>query len=152
MCCLYFVPNLLVISTIKYPVFRWELCKGYVCESVKKTQVVCIQRSLTTRSRDWLAIGKSPKCHTCEACRKLKGHDSWSTTRQKIHSGQAVSSQLKLATRSTCETESPECPIMQKYDFSHFSCTHYKYAYIHEMLRVSRENFERETLEKTKID
>ena len=29
---------------------------------------------------------------------------------------------------------------------------YYKYPYIHEMLRASRENFERETLEETKID
>ena len=29
---------------------------------------------------------------------------------------------------------------------------YYKYPYTHEMLRASRENFERETLEKTKID
>ena len=49
---LYFVPNLLVISTIKYPVFRWELCKGYVEESVKKTQAMCIQRSLAIGSHD----------------------------------------------------------------------------------------------------
>ena len=26
----------------------WELCKGCVWESVKKTQVLCIQRSLAT--------------------------------------------------------------------------------------------------------
>ena len=53
MCWLYSVPNLLVISAIRHSVFRWELCKGCVCESVKKTQDVCIQRSLTTGSCDW---------------------------------------------------------------------------------------------------
>ena len=64
------------ILTIRYPVFRWELCKSCVWESVKKSQDVCIQRSLATGSYDWLAISKSPKWHTCEACRELKGHDS----------------------------------------------------------------------------
>ena len=47
------------ILAIRCPLFRWELCKGYVWESVKKTQDVCIQRSLAT--------SKSPKWHTCEA-------------------------------------------------------------------------------------
>ena len=69
---------------IRYPVFRWDLCKGCVWESVKKTQDICNQRSLATRSRDWLITGKSPKWHMCEACRELKGHDSWSTTRQNV--------------------------------------------------------------------
>ena len=111
------------ILAIRYPVFRWELCKGCVWESVKKIQVVCIQKSLATGSCDWLMTSKSPKCHTCEACKKLKGHDSWRTTRRKVQSGQAVSSWLKLATHPTCEIESPECLIMQKNDFSHSSCT-----------------------------
>ena len=111
------------ILTIRYLVFRWKLCKGCVCESVKKTQVVCIQRSLATGSRNWLMTSKSPKCHTCEECRKLKGHESWSTSRQKVQSSQAVNSQLKLATHPTCETESPKCIVMQKNDFSHSSCT-----------------------------
>ena len=79
---------------LRYPIFRWKLCKGCVWENVKKTQDVCIQRSLTTGSCDWLTIGKSPKLHTCEACRELKGHDSWSTTRQNIQFGQVVSSRL----------------------------------------------------------
>ena len=28
---------------IRYPIFRWKLCKGSVCESVKKAQKVCTQ-------------------------------------------------------------------------------------------------------------
>ena len=71
------------ISTIRYPVFRWELCKGCMWEECEEFKCVSIQRILVTRSRKWLATGDSPKCHTCEACRKLKGHDSWSTTGQK---------------------------------------------------------------------
>ena len=55
-------------SEIRYPVFRWESCKGYVWESVKNSSVYEIKSILT--------IEDSPKCHTCEACRKLKGHDS----------------------------------------------------------------------------
>ena len=35
-------------------------------------------------SRLDLVTGKSLKWHTYEACRELKGHDSWSTTRQNV--------------------------------------------------------------------
>ena len=42
---------------------------------------------------------------------ELKGHDSWSTTRQNVQSGQVVSSRLKLVTRSSREAELPECPV-----------------------------------------
>ena len=81
----------------------------------EETQVVSIQEE----SRDWLAIGKLPKCHTCEACKKLKGHDSWSTMGQKVQSSLTIISWLKLATCSSHEVESPECPILLKTDFSH---------------------------------
>ena len=79
-----FYTNFACILAIRYHVFRWELCKDCVWENVKKTQVVCIQRSLAIGSCEWLATSKSPKCHTCEVCRKLKGHDSWSTTGHKV--------------------------------------------------------------------
>ena len=54
---------------IRYSVFRWDSCKGSVWESVKKSQKCAIQGSLTTGSHDWLVTDKSPKWHTCEACR-----------------------------------------------------------------------------------
>ena len=108
---------------IRYLVFKWELCKGCVWVSVKKFKNMCIWRFLATRSRKWLATGNSTKCHTCEACRKLKGHDSWSTTGQKVQSGQTVISRLKLVTYPTRETESPNCLIWMKTDFSHSSHT-----------------------------
>ena len=56
--CAKFACNL----AIRYPIFRWELCKGSVWESVKKYQKCAIQRSLTT--------SKSPEWHTCEACKR----------------------------------------------------------------------------------
>ena len=57
------------ILAIRYPVFRWELCKGFVWKSVKKTQDVCIPRSLATgyqgvsrldlATDSWLAGGQN---------------------------------------------------------------------------------------------
>ena len=42
---------------------------------------------------------------------ELKGYNSWSIAGQNFQSDQAVSSQLRLATRSNREVESPECPV-----------------------------------------
>ena len=47
--------------TFRKPVFRWDSCKGSMWESVKKNSEVCILQGLVTRSREWLAAGKSPK-------------------------------------------------------------------------------------------
>jgi len=41
------------ILAFRYPVFRWELCKSCMWESVKKFKRVCIWRFLATRSREW---------------------------------------------------------------------------------------------------
>ena len=56
----------------------------------EENQVVCIQEESLIGSHDWLATGKLSKWHMCEACRKLKGHDSWSTIGQKVLSGLEV--------------------------------------------------------------
>ena len=44
-------------------------------------------------------ISKLLQCHTCEACRKLKGHDNQSTIEQKVQFNQAVSLRLIPLTR-----------------------------------------------------
>ena len=67
-----------------------------------------LKKSLMTGSHDWeVAKGGTHVKHAGE----LKGHDSWSTTRQNFQLGQVVSSQLKFETRSSCEVESPKCPV-----------------------------------------
>ena len=57
---------------IRYLVFKWELCKGFVWESVKKTQDVCTQKE----PHDWISwLASYQRWHTCEACKGAKG--SW---------------------------------------------------------------------------
>ena len=73
---------------------------------MKNSSVCAIKSSLATETHEWLATDDSPKCHTCEACRKLKGHDNWSTTEQKGQFGQSVISQMKLA---TCHSRKDPC-------------------------------------------
>ena len=105
---------------IRYPIFRWELCKGCVWESVKKTQDVCTQEEprnwILRLASDWqVAKGGTRVKHVGE----MKGHDNWSTTGQNFQFGQAVSSWLKLVTRSSRGVESPKCPVWLKHDFLH---------------------------------
>ena len=54
---------------------------------MKNSSVCEFKRILAIGSREWLATVDSPKYYTCEACRKLKGYHSWSTTGQKGQSG-----------------------------------------------------------------
>ena len=51
-----------------------------------------------------LQVVTRQKCHTCEACRKLKGQDSWITTGQKIQSDHSIIWRLKLATHPSRES------------------------------------------------
>ena len=105
------------ISAIRYHVFRWELYKDCVWKSVKNSSVWAFREVLTTGYSEWLATGDSPKCHTCEACRKLKGHDSWSTTGQK----RTIWPSSYLATHPN--SKSPKHPVLQKNVSSHSSRT-----------------------------
>ena len=84
---------------------------------MKKTKDVCNQRSLATDLR----LASCQNGTRVKHARELKGHDSWSTTGQNRQSGQAVSSLLRLATRSSREVKSLECPVLMKTDFSHSS-------------------------------
>ena len=52
--------------------------------------------------------------HTCQACQKLKSRASYCTTGQKFETGQAICSQLELATQPSREVKSPEHPVWEK--------------------------------------
>ena len=117
---------------------------------MKKCSRLCKDAETRDRTRDWQAAKVGTRVeHTGE----LKSHASCCTTGQKTQAGQAISSQLELATQPSREVKSLDHPIWKKTDFSHsFLTLLYIDPYTHEMERASRENFERETLEKNKID
>ena len=74
------------------------------------------------------------------------------TTRQKFQASQAICSRLELTTQPSREVKPSEDPVWQNMTFhipSH--PTIYIYPYTHDSKRASRENFERETLEKTRL-
>ena len=92
------------------------------------------------------------KLHTCQACQTLKSHASCCTTGQNSQASQAFSSQLELATQPSHEVKSPEHPIWEKLTFHiHSHLTIYIPLYPRYSESFQR-NFERETLEKNKID
>ena len=94
--------------------------------------------------------------HTCQACQKLKSRANCYTTGQKSQAGQAICSWLELATQPSREVKSPEHPVWEKLTFhipSHPTIYIYIYIYLYtyDFERASRENFERETLEKIRL-
>ena len=129
-----FHTNFSCILASRYLVFRRESCKSCVWESVKKSQEVCNSREsrdwISQLARDWQVVRVA---HVWSMQGKLKGHASYSTTGQNFQFGQEVSSRLKLATRSSCEVESPVCPVWWKLTFRILHTPYYKYPYTHKM-------------------
>ena len=96
---------------ISHPVFRWELYKSSVWESVKKNQDCALNKGLATGSCG-LQVAKG--CTRVKHAEELNNHTSWSTTGQKVQSGHSVSSRLGLATQSSCEAKSPVYSVWEK--------------------------------------
>ena len=90
--------------------------------------------------------------HTCQACQKLKSHASCCTTGQKSQAGQAICSWLELATQPSREVKLPEHLVWEKLTF-HIPSHSTIYILLYPRFRESFQRiFERETLEKNKID
>ena len=113
---------------IRYPVFKCELCKGNVWESVKKSEKVCNSRE----SCDWISR-LAIMAHVWNMQREQKGHASCSTIGKNFQFGRAVSSRLKLTTRSSRKLKSPKWLVWLKLTLRIPHTPHYKYSYTHEI-------------------
>ena len=82
----------------------------------------------------------------------MNSHASWSTTGQKVQSENSVCSWLELTTQSSREAKSLASSVLKNLTFAFHSHSSINTPHTHEILRASRENIERETLEKNKID
>ena len=147
--CAKFACNLAISNLV----FRWESCKASVWESVKKCLKLCSEAG----TRGWISrvargLQTVRRCTRVKNAEKLNRHASCSTTRQKVQSGHSVISWLGLATQLSHEVKSPVHSVMKKWLFAFISHSSINTPYTYEILRASRENFERETLEKNKID
>ena len=99
---------------ISNPVFRWQSCKGSVWESVKNCSSLC----KAVGTRDWnsrVARGWQTArwCTRVKHAEKMNGHASWSTTRQKVQSGNFVCSRLEFVTQSSREAKSPTSSVLK---------------------------------------
>ena len=119
------------------------------CEELLK----CVQRSRDSRldfaGGLWLQATKLK--HTCQACQKLKSCASCSlqdkSSRLARPFARDLNSQLNLVARSSHKNT-----LFGKiWLFTFLLTLLYIYPYTHDSKRTSRENFERESLEKTRL-
>ena len=106
------------------------------------------KQGLETGSRGWLVAASRQMLLICQACQKLKCYANWSTIEQNRTTGRSVTSWLELATQSSRES----ALFWKNWLFTFHSHTSINIPFTHERNRASRENFERETLEKNNID
>ena len=117
-----------------------------VCEELLK----CVQKSRNSRLD--LASGSRLQAaklkHTCQACQKLKHRTSCSLQDKSIRLvrqfARGLNSQLNLVARLS----SQNTLFGKIWRFTFLFTLLYIYPYTHDFERASRENFERETLEK----
>ena len=79
----------------------------------------CSSLCKVAETRDWIlrvthGLQVARSCTHAKHAEKLKCHDSWSTTGQKVQSGLLVSSRLGLATQSSRKAKSPVHSVMKK--------------------------------------
>ena len=116
------------------------------CEELLK----CVQRSRDSRL-DFAVASRQIEAHVPSMPEAEASHHLF-TTGQKSQAGLAVCSRLELATQPSRKVKPPEHPVWQNMTFhipSH--PTIYIYPYTDDSKRASIENFERETLEKTRL-
>ena len=140
------------ILAISNPIFRWESCKGSVWESVKNCSSLCKEAG----RRGWISwVACSYKLP--EWCTRAKHARSWSvmpavalqdkSPRLARSFARGLNSRLNLVARSSRQNT-----LFRKiWLFTFLFTLLYIYPYTHDLERASRENFERETLEKTRL-
>ena len=109
------------------------------------------KQGLTAGSCGWLSTASHqieahvPSMPEVEALRQLF------TTGQKFQASQAVCSWLELATQPNQRSSRQNTLFGKIYLFTFLLTLLYIYFYTHDSKRASRENFKRETLEKTRL-
>ena len=117
-----------------------------MCERVWRNAQECARKQrFMAWSRRWLAAASRQTQHTCQACRKVNSHASWSTTGQlAIRLSRDWNSRLSQAARSS--------RFWKNLTFRIPLHSSINTPFTHTWKGVSKENFERETLKKNKID
>ena len=119
------------------------------CEELLK----CVQRSRDSRLD--LAGGSRLQAarlmHTCQTCQKLKGHASCSLQDKSPRLARPFARGLNSWLNPVARSSRQNTLFGKIWLFTFLLTLLYIYPYTHDSKRVSRENFERETLEKTRL-
>ena len=119
------------------------------CEELLK----CVQRSRDSRldfaGGSWLEASRLK--HTCQACQKLKRHPSCSLQDKSLKLAKPFARGLNLRLNKVARSSRQNTLFGKIWLFTFLLTLLYIYLYTHDSKRASRENFERETLEKIRL-
>ena len=109
------------------------------------------KQGLAAGFRGWLAVvSRQIEAHVL-SMPEAEASCQLFTKRQKSQAGQAVCLRLELATQPSCEASCQNTLFGKIWLFTFLLTLLYIYLYTHDSKRASRENFEREILEKTRL-
>ena len=119
------------------------------CEELLK----CVQRSRDSRLD--FAGGSQLQAarlkHTCQACQKLKRHASCSLQDKSPRLAKPFARDLNSQLNPVARSSRQNTLFGKIWLFTFLLTLLYIYPYTHDLKRASRENFERETLEKKRL-
>ena len=119
-----------------------------VWESVKNCSSVCKEAG----TRGWISRLQATKLeHTCQACQKLKCRTSCSLQDKSSRLAKPFARGLILRINPVVRSSRQNTLFGKIWRFTFLLTLLYIYPYTHDSNRASRENFERETLEKTRL-
>ena len=119
------------------------------CEELLK----CVQRSRDS----WLDFAGGSRLqaarmkHTCQACQKLKRRASCSLQHKSLRLARSFARGLNLRFNPIARSSCLNTLFGKIWLFTFLLTLLYIYPYTHDSSRASRDNFERETLEKTRL-
>ena len=123
------------------------------CSSVCKELLKCVQRSRDSRLD--LAGGSRLQAtrlkHTCQACQKLKRRTSCSLQDKSPRLARPFAHGLNSRLNPVARSSRQNTLFGKIWLFTFLLTLLYIYPYTHDSKRASRENFERETLKKTRL-
>ena len=125
-----------------------------MCERLwRNAQDYAVKQGLAVGSRGWLVACKPPEdAHEWSMQRSYTAMPAVVLQDKKfrlaIQLARSLDTQLSQVTRPSCQSTL----LWKNWFFAFLSHSSINTPYTHEILRASRENFKRETLEKNKID
>ena len=142
------------ILVISNPVFRWDSCKGSEWDSVKKCSRVC-----KANKDSWLDLAGDSRLQAAKSCTRARHAKSWSVRLTGVLQDKIGQLAVQLScgwnlwlSQATRPSREPALFWKKTWLFTFHSYPSINTPFTHERKRAFRENFERKTLEKNKID